>query len=305
MAEGRRRQSHDAPLPWADRGAELRVALISSDHARLTDEICQTTRAAIEQVAALVFEDLKGDAMDRLRDCEVDLVLVLGGDGSILRAARGMADRQLPVLGVNLGKLGFLADVSTEDVAPAMHAVRDGACRLIDHMMFTCEIWRDGQFVSSTLGLNETAVLGGPPYSMMEIDLYVDGELATTYSCDGLIVSTPVGSTAHGLSAGGPIVRKDLEAFVILPVSPHTLTVRPVVDAAERILEMVVQHPQEMTSVVVDGQLIHHVRAEDLMRIRRAEQRFRMIQVPGQTYYRTLREKLGWAGRIANKKHDP
>ncbi len=281
------------------------MALVSSDHARLTQDICQTTRSAIEQVAQLVFEDLEGDSIDQLAQSDVDLVLVLGGDGSILRTARGMANHQLPVLGVNLGKLGFLADVSTEDVAPAMQAVSGGDCRLIDHMMFTCEVWRDQQFVSSTLGLNETAVLGGPPYSIMEIDLYVDGELATTYSCDGLIVSTPVGSTAHGLSAGGPIVRKDLEAFVILPVSPHTLTVRPVVDAAERVLELVVQDPQEMTSVVVDGQLIHHVRSEDRIRVCRAEQRFRMIQVPGQSYYRTLREKLGWAGRITSKRHDP
>ncbi len=148
------------------------------------------------------------------------------------------------------------------------------------------------------MGLNEAAILGGPPYSILEVDLYIDGELATIYSCDGLIVSTPVGSTAHGLSAGGPIVRKDLQAFVIAPISPHTLTVRPVVDSASRVYEMVVPQPSEATSVVVDGQVLHQLAAGDRVTVQRAEPSFQLIEVPGQGYYRTLSEKLGWGGKI-------
>jgi NAD+ kinase len=152
--------------------------------------------------------------------------------------------------------------------------------------------------VAHRLGLNEVAVLGGPPYSLLEIDLYVDAEWVTTYSCDGLIVSTPVGSTAHSLSAGGPILRKDLQAFVISPISPHTLTVRPVVDSAERTYEMVVQRPHASTAVVVDGEVALLLQPNDRIRVQRGVPRFQLIEVAGRGYYRTLREKLGWGGRI-------
>ena len=128
---------------------------------------------------------------------------------------------------------------------------------MVDHLMLSCQVIRNGQSICQRLSLNEVAVLGGPPFSILEIDLYVDAELATTYSCDGLIISTPVGSTAHNLSAGGPILHKTLQAVVISPISPHTLTMRPVVDSAERTYAMVVREPREATSVVVDGDLTH------------------------------------------------
>ncbi|MEZ6115986.1 MAG: hypothetical protein R3C28_05365 [Pirellulaceae bacterium] len=133
---------------------------------------------------------------------------------------------------------------------------------------------------------------------MLDIDLYVDQEWVTSYSCDGLIVSTPVGSTAHSLSAGGPILRKNLQAFVISAISPHTLTVRPVVDSADRTYEMRVQRPNRDTTVVVDGQPVHALQAGDRVRVIKADSQFQLIEVPDRGYYRTLREKLGWGGRI-------
>jgi NAD+ kinase len=136
---------------------------------------------------------------------------------------------------------------------------------------------------------------------MLYIDLYVDSDLVTTYSCDGLIISTPVGSTAHSLSAGGPILRKDLQAFVVLPISPHTLTVRPVVDTADRVYEAHVRESNESTSVVVDGVAIHRLTPEDRVRVQRAEPSFKMIEIEERKYYRTLREKLGWGGDV--KRH--
>jgi NAD+ kinase len=152
------------------------------------------------------------------------------------------------------------------------------------------------------LGLNEVSVLAGPPFTMLDIQLYVDAELATTYSCDGLIVSTPVGSTAHSLSAGGPILRKDLQAFVISPISPHTLTNRPVVDSADRVLELVVPRPNEGTSLVVDGQVIAQLTADDRVRVARSKAVFQLVEFRGQGYYRTLREKLGWGGRLKSNE---
>jgi NAD+ kinase len=200
-----------------------------------------------------------------------------------------------------LGRLGFLAGIPLDQFEQALKAVLAGHCRVIDHLMFQCLVTRDGVERVRSLGLNETAVLGGSPFRIMEVDLYVDGELVTTYSCDGLIISTPVGSTAHSLSAGGPILRKDLKAFVVQPISPHTLTMRPVVDTADRVFEIIVRNPNESASVVVDGVVLQTLRQADRIVVRRARQSFRMIEVEGHGYYRTLREKLGWGGRILRR----
>ena len=227
-----------------------------------------------------------------------DLVVVLGGDGSILRTARWMGYGQVPVLGVNLGTLGFLADVSREEVVPALDEIAAGRFRLVDHLLFECEIVRGGGVVHRQLGLNETSILAGPPFSMIEIRLLVDGDLATTYRADGLIVATPVGSTAHSLSAGGPIVRKDLDAFVFTPLNPHTLTNRPVIDSATRTYEIVVPRPNAGSACVVDGRLVSPLEPGDVIRVRRAAPRFTLVETARHGYYRTLREKLGWGGGL-------
>ena len=154
------------------------------------------------------------------RRCDFDLAVVVGGDGSILRAAHQMGRRQRPVVGVNLGKLGFLADLSPEEFVVELPTICRGPLRAVEHLMYECSVIRDGKAIHQRLGLNEVAVLAGPPFAILDVDLYVDSELVTTYSCDGLIVSTPVGSTAHSLSAGGPILRQDLQAFVISADQP-------------------------------------------------------------------------------------
>ena len=193
-------------------------------------------RPLIEYHARIVASDFIGRA--DLSGVEADVAIVLGGDGSILRAAHQMGPRQLPVIGVNLGRLGFLADLSPRELPEVLRDFCAGRLSVEEHLMFECQVLRAEQVHCQQLGLNEVAVQTGPPFAIMDVDLYVDSELVTTYSCDGLIVSTPVGSTAHSLSAGGPILRKDLEAFVILPISPHTLTNRPVVDSSQRVYEL-------------------------------------------------------------------
>ncbi|MBA62413.1 MAG: NAD(+) kinase [Planctomycetaceae bacterium] len=231
-----------------------------------------------------------------------DLAIVLGGDGSILRASRELSRLGIPAVGVNLGRLGFLASVSPGEVAQAFGDVVAGNCRIVEHLMLECSVFRDGEVVASTIGLNEAALLRGAPFSILDIDLHVDGELATTFSCDGLIISTPAGSTAHSLSAGGPILRKTLDAFVISAISPHTLTVRPVVDSSSRIYEMTLRETTAETAVAVDGKVIASVTQEDVIQVKKAERPFLMIEVDGQNDYRSLREKLDWGGRIRHKK---
>jgi NAD+ kinase len=238
------------------------------------------------------------DAATDVESCDAELAIVLGGDGSILRAAHQMGYRQRPVLGVNLGRLGFLAALQPEQLDEVLPEVAAGRHRVVEHLMYECTVRRGDQRVSHALGLNEIAVLAGPPFAMVEIELYVDGELVTTYSCDGLIVSTPVGSTAHSLSAGGPILRKDLQALVITPICPHTLTHRPVVDSAERVIELSVPRPHEGTSVVADGRVLSTLASGDRVHIVRSQAQFRLVEVAGQSYYGTLHDKLGWGGQI-------
>jgi len=208
----------------------------------------------------------------------------------------------VPVLGVNLGKLGFLAGVSSSELIESLPAVCGGQCAIVEHLMLQCSLLRRGAVLRRELGLNEAAILGGAPFSILHIDLYVDADLVTSYSCDGLIVSTPVGSTAHNLSAGGPILRKDLRAFVVSALNPHTLTVRPVVDSADRTYEMVVTQPNASTTAVVDGVILGTLTADDRVRVEAAEPKFRMIETRDRDYYRTLREKLGWGGHLRGKR---
>ncbi len=292
-----RQTSNGVTPPWAAAGnRRLRAVLIGAGDRPHVFEAAEELRPAIEQSVDLLLCDFEFQA--DLSEVEADLAIVLGGDGSILRATRMMGPNQIPIFGVNLGKLGFLADLRPEEVAAALPDVCSGKCEVIEHLMLHCRVFLDGEIVGEDVGINEMAILGGPPYSMLDVELYVDGELATTYSCDGLIVSTPVGSTAHNLSAGGPILRKSLQAFVISALSPHTLTVRPVVDAADRVYELVVLRPNEATSVVVDGRVVRRLTGAERVRVERAPWQFKLVQVRGHSYYRTLREKLGWGGHL-------
>jgi NAD+ kinase len=278
----------------------MRVILLSfsgrPDIVRAVEEL----RPRIEQRVQVVASDFTG-RMD-LTPIEADLAIVFGGDGSILRAAHQMGYRQLPVIAVNLGKLGFLADISPDELLGLLENFSLDGFHVVEYLMFECRVFREAQVLCHQLGLNEVAIQAGPPFAILDVDLYVDAELVTTYSGDGLIVSTPIGSTAHSLSAGGPILRQDLQAFVISPISPHTLTNRPVVDSANRVYEMVVPRPNPGTAVVVDGRVLATLRAGDRVRVERAEARFRMVAVPEHSYYRTLREKLGWGGRLQYPK---
>ncbi|MCE9606476.1 MAG: NAD(+)/NADH kinase [Planctomycetia bacterium] len=253
-------------------------------------------REVVERHTEVVLWDLAFQA--DLSKIEAEWAIVFGGDGSILRAAYQMGYRQFPMLGVNLGKLGFLADLAPNDLPATLPRLCSGEFRVGKHLMFECTLFRDDREVWTELGLNETAVVAGPPFVIVDIHLYVDAEMVTTYSCDGLIVSTPVGSTAHSLSAGGPILRKDLSAFVISPISPHTLTMRPVVDSADRTYELIVPEPNSEMHVVIDGRDKGLLEPGDRLRIRRAEPCCLLIEPPGNSYYRTLREKLGWGGRF-------
>jgi NAD+ kinase len=276
--------------------ARHRVILLAPEERPQVLEEARQLLPLIEQSAEVVALDSRFSAdMEKL---DADLAIVMGGDGSIIRAARLMGYRQIPIVGVNRGRLGFLADLLPEEFKKVWPQICRREYRIVKHLMFEACVFREGRQIRRQLGLNETSVLAGAPFNMLEVTLAVDGEWVTSYSCDGLILSTPVGSTAHNLSAGGPILRQNMQAFVISPISPHTLTNRPIVDDASRSFEMTVKEPNESTSVVVDGRVLCRLEPGDRVRVERAEPTFKLVQVAGRSYYRTLREKLGWGGTL-------
>jgi NAD+ kinase len=253
-------------------------------------------------------EFLKTQPVDKVRAREIDeergfdgldadLVVVLGGDGAILRACRQMGARQLPIIGVNLGRLGFLADLSPDEFCRSFDEIRNRRFDVVEHLMFECRLKMATGEEHVHLGLNEVAVLSADSLRMIDVHLSIDDEPVTTYSGDGLIVSTPVGSTAHNLAAGGPILRQNLQAFAITPICPHTLTNRPVVDSADRVYRLTVPDAPEGIKLLIDGQIKLPLQSGDLVEIRQAPVTFKLAKIPGHSYYATLHRKLGWGGQ--------
>jgi NAD+ kinase len=271
-------------------------------------EACDRLLPFLRQHAEVVVCDLRQEV--DLSAADADLTLVLGGDGAILRAVRQMAYRQVPVLGVNLGRLGFLADLSVEELCENFPQIARGQCcyRVTEHLMFECEVAKGDSATPPSettqppnhlttrryLGLNEIALQCGPPFHMIETELIVDGEAVARYSGDGLIVSTPVGSTAHSLSAGGPILGQELAAFVLTPICPHTLTQRPLVDSADKVYTIAVRRAGPGTMLVVDGQEHLPLAVGDQVRVRKAPVSFKLVKLPGRSYYQVLHDKLHW-----------
>lgn len=245
----------------------------------------------VEVVAAAVTDDLTFDGL------EADLVVTLGGDGAILRACRQLGDRQLPIVGINLGRLGFLADLSPQQFFDNFETIRQRRFTVVAHLMFECVLRKADGTSETHLGLNEVAVATGSSLRMLDVHLAINGEPVTTYSGDGVIISTPVGSTAHSLSAGGPILRQDMRAFLITPICPHTLTIRPLVDRADYLYTLTVPKAPEGAQVVIDGQIQRPVNEGDVIEVRAASVAFKLARIPSHSYYATLHRKLGWGGQ--------
>ena len=227
-----------------------------------------------------------------------DIVVVLGGDGSILRGCRQLGRYQLPIVGINLGRLGFLAHLTPEEFRGNLEILRSREYEVAECLMFECmHAFVDGGS-ETECGLNDVTITSASSLRMVDVSLEIDGQPVTTFSCDGLIISTPVGSTAHNLSAGGPILRQDLQAFCVTPICPHTLTVRPIVDTADRIFSLAVGRARDGAMLVIDGQIRREIAAGDRIVVRRAASTFKQVRFPSHSYYSTLHRKLGWRGQL-------
>lgn len=250
------------------------------------------SRPEVEVAGVALSQDVDHIALN------ADLAIVLGGDGSLLRACRQFGDRQIPILAVNLGRLGFLADLTLDNLQQNFDLIIRQEFGIADLMMYECLIEKANGEKERHLGLNELAVCVGARPHMFDVQLSVDGEIITTYSGDGLILSTPVGSTAHSLSAGGPILQQDIRAFVITPICPHTLTVRPIVDRADRCYRLFLPSETEDVLAVIDGHIHRSFCHGDVITFKQAEVSCQLVRFPDHSYYDTLHRKLGWEGQL-------
>ena len=236
---------------------------------------------------------------NELKNVSADLIFVFGGDGTILSASRKLNDKQIPLIGVHLGKFGFLAELTLQDINDSLERICSGEYVVSQRMLLTCKVIRSKQVINETVGLNDAVISRTSLSRLISIKLYVNEKIVTTYSCDGLIVSTPAGTTAHSLSAGGPIVTPDMEAFAITPICPHTLSNRPLVVSGSSRIEMEQISESKGVGLTVDGQVYFDVNAGDRVVIEKAEKKLQLIDTQTRTFYDVLREKLNWRGQPA------
>lgn len=226
---------------------------------------------------------------------EVDAVIALGGDGTMLTAVRMLAGLEKPLLGVNIGSLGFMTSVAEQDLRAALLCLCDDTYTVSERCVAEVVVGHDDkEFVYHAL--NDVVITSGESARVITLGVAVDGKSVTSYMCDGLIVSTPTGSTGHSLSAGGPILTPDTPAFVISPICPHTLSSRPLVTPDSCAVELVVERQSGRSRLSVDGQLRLALDKGDKLKVRRYQQSVRFLHLPDYDYFDVMRRKLCWRG---------
>jgi NAD+ kinase len=225
------------------------------------------------------------------------LAIVLGGDGTLLSTARAAVGREIPLFAVNLGGLGFLTAIKVEELYEQLERALKGDFRVERRRMLHTELWRENRCLASHEALNDMVLAKTEIARMIDLEVRVDGSFLCTYKADGLIVSTPTGSTAYSLSAGGPIMYPTVAAIAITPICPHTLTNRPVIVPDESVVEVTIPHDVPSAYLTIDGQVGELVRQGDRVVCRRSEQAIHLVRPPDVLFFDVLREKLKWGGR--------
>lgn len=226
---------------------------------------------------------------------QADYAVVFGGDGTILGAARQLCETGVPVIGVNVGRLGFLAEFSPEELIAQFERIIAGDVLIEKRMIMHCNVVRGDKCVFESTAVNDAVITAGAPFNMIEMKLTVRSEKLAVCIGDGIIVSTPTGSTAYNLSAGGPILSSKLSAIVITPLCPHSLSFRPIVINADSLLEIVVERLNEQTTLLLDGQVQQRLQLGDRVQIQKHAGQFRVVNNPLRTQWDTLASKLSWA----------
>ncbi|MEN6309742.1 MAG: NAD(+)/NADH kinase [Anaerohalosphaeraceae bacterium] len=228
---------------------------------------------------------------------QADFAVVFGGDGTILGAARLLCESEVPVIGVNVGKLGFLAEFGVEELEGQFERIISDKSLIEKRMVLRCGLYRAGQCISSGNAVNDVVFSAGAPFNMIELQVEVDGEALVRCIGDGMILSTPTGSTAYNMSAGGPILAANLSAIVLTAVCPHSLSFRPIVISADSRVEIRPVKVNEHTTLLMDGHVQHRLVADDLIVVQKNEGKFLVVNNPLHTQWDALASKLKWADK--------
>ncbi len=283
-----------------------KIGIISKPKKREVREIVQPLLQWLREREVEVFLDREtGSILETTEHClsrnempgQVDLLVVLGGDGTLLATARALNRKPVPILAVNLGGLGFLTVITREEIYATLEMVLAGNFHTERRVQIEGELIRADEAIASFLALNDVVLNKGAIARILDFDLRIDGEFVSTYKSDGLIVSTPTGSTAYSLAAGGPIMTPSVAAFVITPICAHTLTNRPLVLPDTVKIEVVVKSQREAAYLTVDGQVGIAAYSEDLVRLRKACSFVELVQPPRLSYFQVLQQKLKWGER--------
>jgi len=283
-----------------------RIGIVAKPDAGAADEVVRRlvrwlgergVKPVLDKETADLVPDL-APAQARRADVpgQVDAIIVLGGDGTLLSVARAVGDLGLPILGINLGGLGFLTATTLDEMFPALDAFLGGRLIAEERMMLQARIRRGGETVAQCLALNDVVIMKAAMSRIIELSVAVEGQAATAYRADGLIIATPTGSTAYSLSAGGPILFPTMDAVVLTPICSHTLTNRPVVLPGASAIDVTLHSSQE-AMCTVDGQVGFALRDQDVVEVRRAPSRIRLARIPHKHFFSVLRTKLKWGER--------
>ncbi|SDO60882.1 NAD+ kinase [Halomonas shengliensis] len=254
-----------------------------------------------DRTATVLLDHGHPEASRRMLGELCDLVIVVGGDGSLLGAARTLCHSGTLVLGVNRGRLGFLTDISPDELEARVGEVLDGHYEVEERFLLDAELYRDDTPMGGGDALNEVVLHPGKAVRMIEFELFLDGQFVYSQRSDGLIVATPTGSTAYSLSGGGPIMHPRLDVLTLVPMFPHTLSSRPiVVDAASEIRIHIGETNQTYPHISCDGQTRAVAKPDDVLVIRRKPQTVHLVHPVGHNFYEVLRSKLGWSHRLGD-----
>jgi NAD+ kinase len=224
----------------------------------------------------------------------VDLILVLGGDGTMIATSRMLGDREVPVLGINYGGLGYLAEFRIEELYQALESILSGNFRVDKRVMLDVELRRGGELITQNRVLNDVVINKSALARIIEIEAYLNQHFINAFRADGLIISTPTGSTAYNLSAGGPVIFPSMNAVVITPICPFTLSNRPIVVPDDARIELLLKTDQEEVTLTLDGQVGFSLNVEDRVVIRKSSVTFNLVQPTNRNYFDVLRDKLRW-----------
>jgi NAD+ kinase len=283
-----------------------RVGIISKPKKTEIREIVPTLLKWLHDHSIDVFIDKETEAIVQTSEqclsrnempSQADLLIVLGGDGTLLATARALNRKPVPILAVNLGGLGFLTEITREDLYLTLESVLAGTHRTDHRVQIEGELIRADEAITSFLALNDVVLNKGAIARILDFELRVDGHFVSSYKSDGLIVSTPTGSTAYSLAAGGPIVAPAVEAFIVTPICAHTLTQRPLVLPDTVRIEIAVKSQREAAYLTVDGQVGIAAHNEDLVRLKKSNSYVELVQPPAKQYFEILRQKLKWGER--------